>query len=300
MTQGRAHEDVRRRLEERYRRLEESRQVAPVAALISRFNEIDGGTRGAVVSTQLFTTVIPLIIIGFSYISGFADSASPGTIFIRQFALEHPLKERMRDAFGHSSGLRADWSVIGVAGFLIWGIPMAVSIAGIFAKAWRREQFGLLARLTRGTLWFLLYLAMIAAQERITFGHHHAHGTRSLLFLVGLIPVWLFWSLTPVLLVRDGWRGLRHLALAGLAGVVIDGVAIPLGARMFFPTLLHDWDGFGPIGVAMALLIWCSVVGTGWVLTACVSALLWERTAPSKVVVESQTAADSTALTATD
>ncbi|WP_431238849.1 hypothetical protein ACQ86B_03230 [Mycolicibacterium aichiense] len=83
---------------------------------------------------------------------------------------------------------------------------------------------------------------------------------------------------------------MRPLALAGLAGVVIDGVVIPLGSRLIFPSLLHDWDGFGPIGVAMALLIWCGAVGTGWVLTACVGAVLWERNAPSKMVVESQIA----------
>jgi hypothetical protein len=65
-------------------------------------------------------------------------------------------------------------------------------------------------------------------------------------------------------------------------------VIIPLTSRLLFPSLLHDWDGFGPIGVSMALLIWCGVVGTGWVVTACVGALLWERTAPAETVIESQ------------
>ncbi|WP_233211134.1 hypothetical protein [Mycobacterium sp. shizuoka-1] len=280
---------MRRRIEERYHRLEESRRLAPFASLVARFTEIDGGTQGAVVSTQLFTTVIPLIIIGFSYISGFADNASPGTIFIRQFALEHPLNDRVREAFGNSAGLRPDWTLIGVAGFLIWGVPMSATISTIFSRAWRREPYGLLTRLLRGTVWFGLYLVMIAVRERITFGGHVTGSGRVLLFIAGLIPVWLFWSITPVLLVRDGGRGLTPLALAGLAGVAIDGIAIPLGSRVFFPSLLHDWDGFGPIGVAMALLIWCGVVGTGWVLTACIGAVLWERTAPSEMVVDSQT-----------
>ncbi len=288
MTSSGDRRDVRGLLGQRYRALEESRRVRPIAALVARYREIEGGTQGALVSTQLFTTVIPLTIIGFSYLSGFADNASPGTIFIRQFGLAHPLSDRVREAFGHSSGLRADWTLIGVAGFLIWGIPMSVTVASIFAKAWRREQFGIAERLWRGTAWFALYLAMIAIRERIAFGGHHIHGMRPLLFGVALVPVWIFWSLTPVLLVRDGGRGMSHLALAGAAGVVIDGVAIPLAARMFFPSLLHDWDDFGPIGVAMALFIWCSVVGTGWVVTACVGALLWERTAPARTVIESQ------------
>jgi hypothetical protein len=31
------------------------------------------------------------------------------------------------------------------------------------------------------------------------------------------------------------------------------------------------------------------VIGTGWVITACVGAVLWERSAPSDTVVEVQT-----------
>ena len=37
-----------------------------------------------------FTTVIPLIIIGFDYLSGFAENASPGTLFIRELGLVSP------------------------------------------------------------------------------------------------------------------------------------------------------------------------------------------------------------------
>jgi hypothetical protein len=36
-------------------------------------------------------------------------------------------------------------------------------------------------------------------------------------------------------------------------------------------------------------MTWCGVIGIGWVLTACVGAVLWERTAPSETVIEAQT-----------
>lgn len=167
---------------------------------------------------------------------------------------------------------------------------MALTVAGIFARAWRRAPLPLFSRIIRGSAWFLLYLAMMVLRERMAFSGHHTAGVRILLFALALIPVWIFWSLTPVLLIRDGARGMSYLAMAGCAGVLIDGVAIPVAGRFFFPPLLDGWNGFGPIGVAMALLTWCGVIGTGWILTACVGAVLWEREAPAETVVESQSA----------
>jgi hypothetical protein len=276
-------------LQERYRRLAESRRLRPIAAIIARFTEIDGGTLGAMVSVQLFTTVIPLMIMGFAYLRGFADNASPGTVIVRELGLVHPASDHVRQAFGHSSALKSSWTFLGVAGFLIWGIPMGIMIAGIFAKAWRRQQFGLVGRLWRGVTWFALYLVMLGVRNRIAFGGDHHAAMRTARFAASLLPLWAFWSLTPALLVRDGGRGRTYLLLAGLAGVVIDGIVLPLGSRLFFPPILAGWQELGPIGVAMAILTWCGAVGTGWVITACVGAVLWERYAPSETVVESQT-----------
>jgi hypothetical protein len=289
MTEAGRQGEVRARLEERYRRLAASRKLRLATATMARFREIDGSTQGILVSVQLFTTVIPLMILGFSYVENFAQGASAGTIWIRELGLVHPTSDRVRGAFGSTAGLRSSWTFIGVAGFLIWGIPLAVTVAAIFAKAWRREQFGLPQRVLRGAVWFALYLTMIVCRERITFGHHHGSAIRVLLFVLAQGPVWLFWSLTPALLVRNGARSLIHLALAGLAGVVIDGVIIPLSNRVFFPLVLDGWVELGPIGIAMALFTWCGVIGTGWVITACVGAVLWERSAPSDTVVEVQT-----------
>ena len=277
-------------MEQSYRRLAETRKLRPAVAILQRFNEIDGGTLGILVSVLLFTTVIPLMLLGFSYFDGFAENISPGTIWIRELGLVHPTSDRVRGAFGDSSGLRSSWTFIGVAGFAVWGVPMAVAIAGIFARAWRRAPLDLVPRVVRGSVWLILYLAMMACRERIAFGADHPGFSGVLFFIAALVPVFIFWSLTPILLVRDGGRGLTYLALAGLAGVMIDGLCIPLAGRIVFPSLLEGWNGFGPIGVAMALLTWCGVIGTGWVVTACVGAVLWERNAPSQTVVESQTA----------
>jgi len=122
---------------------------------------------------------------------------------------------------------------------------------------------------------------MLIAHQRIAFGGQHGTGTRIALLLVALLPVWIFWSLTPVLLVQHGGWGWRDLLRAGLAGAVIDGVI--LGAvRLFFPIVLQGWTGFGPMGVAMTLMTWCGVLATGWVVIACAGAIVYERRAPAR------------------
>ncbi len=285
-----ARDEVRAHVAERRRRLAESRALSPFKAVLERFKEIDGANQGVLVSVQLFTVIIPLMILGFAYFSGFAENASPGTVWIRELGLEGPTSDTVRGAFGDTAALRSLWTVVGVAAFLVWGIPMSILVASVFARAWRRQQFGTGQRLARGALWFVLYLVMLVARERIAYGAEYTGATQLLLFVIALVPVWAFWSLTPLVLVRDGGHGLRYLAMAGLAGVVIDGIIIPVIGRLIFPGVIDAWTSFGPIGVAMAIMTWCAVIGTGWVITACVGAVLWERTAPTDTVLEAQTA----------
>jgi hypothetical protein len=285
-----SRDEVHQHLAERGRRLAESRALGPVKAVLLRFKEIDGANQGVLISVQLFTVVIPLMIIGFSYFKGFAGNASPGTVWIRELGLSGSTSDTVRGAFGDTAALRSIWNFVGVAAFLVWGIPMSIMVASMFARAWQREQFGAGQRLARGVVWFLLYLMMLVLRERIAYGGDYTGATQVLLFAIALVPVWVFWSLTPLVLVRDGGHGMKYLALAGLAGVVIDGIVVPAIGRIIFPGVIDAWTSFGPIGVAMAIMTWCGVLGTAWVITACVGAVLWERTAPTETVLQAQTA----------
>jgi hypothetical protein len=267
---------------ERLAALAKRRQVAFWVSVVRRFNEVDGGNQSVVLSVTLFTTVLPLIIITFGHASGFASNVNIGTLFNREAGLSGPTSDAVRSAFGTANALQSSWSVIGLAGFLVWGIPMAVSVAAIFAKAWRREALGFWHRLWRGTVWFLLYMLTLTLRDRIAYGVDHALGTQLALLAVSLVPIWVFWSATPALLVREGWRGGRFLLKAG---TVIQGVVLPLILRIVFPPMMSGWTGFGPIGVAMAIITWCGVIGISWVVTACVGAVLWERSAPATTVV---------------
>lgn len=280
---------LRDRLAKRYARLEESRRTAPLIAIGQRFFEIDGLTQGGLLAIELFTTIIPLIILGFGYFTGFNDTANVGDLFVRQLGLGHPLDDRFRAAFGTAGGLESTWTIFGLASFLIWGIPMSITVARMYAKAWRREPFPIGQTIARGATWFVLYLATMIGRQEIGVATTDGAGVHILVLIGALACVWLFWSLSPILLVRDGSRSWRALMIAGLAGVVIDGVVLHAASRIAFPPLLQGWTGFGPIGVAMTLMTWCGVLGVGWAVTACAGAVLWERWSPADVVVTTQT-----------
>ena len=288
MVDGSRTDSLKHKAESRVERLEQSRKTGPFVALGKRFFEIGGDTYAGLLAIELFTTVLPLVIIGYGYFSGFSSSASVGSIFSRQLGLSEAQTEVVRSAFGTSAGLESTWSVFGLLGFLIWGIPMAITVAGMFAKAWRREQFSIGRRIWRAVLWFFLYLVTLSARQFILSAFDLSWHGRLPLFVVSLIPTWVFWSLTPVLLVKDGGRGRKFLILAGLTGVVIDGVILVPAGRIVFPILLDGWAPFGPIGVSMTMMTWAGMVGIAWVITACAGALVWERNAPLATVIETQ------------
>ena len=71
-------------------------------------------------------------------------------------------------------------------------------------------------------MWFAVYLASLVVREQILIAIAHRHPWEVGLYVLALVPDFLFWMLTPLLLVRDGPRSRRLLAKAGLAGMLID------------------------------------------------------------------------------
>jgi uncharacterized BrkB/YihY/UPF0761 family membrane protein len=271
----------------RLEQLEASRKLGLPVATTRRFFEIEGLDLGGLLALELFTTVIPLILIGFGWFSGFSSSLSFGDLLIRQLELEGAGATQVRGLFGTTASLKSTWTVVGLASFLVWGIPMSSQVAKTFARAWRRERFAFLEEVWRGALWFFLFLASQVATLAVSA--IHVSGVPHIVFIVlGLLPSFVLWSATPALIVRNGKSGWKHLLWCGLAGVVLDAILIRVITRVLLPMLLGGWEGFGPIGAAMALMTWCTVVAALWVITACVSAVLWERSAPAALVIATQ------------
>lgn len=276
-------ETVTTRLEQ----LEDSRRLGLPVAATRRFFEIEGLDLGGLLALELFTTVIPLILIGFGWFSDFSNQLSFGDLLIRQLELHGDGASQVRGLFGTGASLKSTWTVVGLASFLVWGIPMASQVAKTFARAWRRERFGFFEEVWRGAVWFFLFLATQVATVAISTGK--VHGFADVIWnVLGLLPSFILWFATPAILVRKGAIGWKHLAWCGVAGVILDAVLIRFITRILLPMLLSGWEGFGPIGAAMTLMTWCTVVAALWVVTACLGAVLWERSAPAHLVLSTQ------------
>ncbi len=280
-------ENLKEQLGARYDRLEESKRLGLFVHATKRLFEVDGLDLAGLLALELFTTIIPLILLGYSWASHFSTSLNFGDELIKWMDLKGQAANIVRNLFGTNANLRQAWTFLGIAGYLVWGIPMSAQVAKTYARAYRRERWPFWTEVWRGSLWFALLLVTQAFTLAI-FRHQDRIILRILMNLAITVPSFILWSLSPVILVRNGGAGRKYLAWSGLTGVVLDLVLVRITLRWVFPRLLNNWTGFGPIGAAMAMMTTCTVIATLWVVNACIGAVLWERTAPADLVVTTQ------------
>jgi uncharacterized BrkB/YihY/UPF0761 family membrane protein len=292
-------ENLKGQLETRYERLEESKRLGMFVHATRRLFEIQGPDLAGLLALELFTTIIPLILLGYSWASHFSTDLSFGDQLIRWMDLKGQAADIVRNLFGANANLRQTWTFLGIAGYLVWGIPMSSQVAKTYARAYRRERWPFWTEVWRGTLWFVVFLGTQAVTLAIA-RHQSMIILRILMNLALVIPSFILWSLSPVILVRHGGAGRKYLAWSGLTGVVLDLLLVRITLRWVFPRLLNGWVGFGPIGAAMAMMTTCTVIATLWVANACIGAVLWERTAPPDLVITTQTGNTLRAQTVVD
>ena len=280
-------ESLKEHLTARYEHLEESKRLGFTVGTTKRFFEIEGLDLGGLLALELFTTIIPLILLGYSWASDFNANLSFGDFMIKWMDLRGQSAEQVQGLFGDSADLRSTWTFLGLAGFLFWGIPMSSQVAKTYARAFRRERWPFWTEVWRGSVWFAMlltsYILTLVLQRNLGF-----LGGMRFWNVLAWIPAFVLWSTSPLVLVRNGTNGWRHMAWCGLAGVALDLFGVRITLKVVFPMLLDGWVGFGPIGVAMAMMTTCTVIAALWVITACLGAVLWERNAPADTVIASQ------------
>ncbi len=243
-----------------------------------RFFAIDGLDLGSLVAIELFTTVLPILLLAYAWSQHFHTFSKVGQLFVSELQVGGEQAAEILHEFGTAAELHHVWTVAGVLGFLAWGIPMSLTVGRAFSLAWQRPMHTVLSRIWRGTVWFLLYLCSALLNHRAFIVDNDA------LMVVALVPALtisvLFWGASPVLLVKDFRWQWRSVLIAGVPGAIVMALMRGIVAGIVVPLLLSGWDGFGPIGVAFTLMTWCGVNGVAWVAIACLGAVLIEPDGP--------------------
>jgi hypothetical protein len=277
-------DQVTRRREE----LERSRHLGLLLLVQRRFKAIEGGELSVLISLSLFVAMVPLVLLGFSWLTGFSSSANLASFVIRHYSLHEPVAGIVRDTFASASADRSSSTVLGVASWAVAGFPLAVSVQKTFARAWRVPMLPWMASYLRGGLWFLLYVATQFGVEAATWTLGRNLGLGVLAGLAGVALTFVLWGATPHLLLgKDlgGWRGLVPTAIAG----TVVTVGLRLLSLLLLPRWLASWAiPFGAIGTSIALLLVVQLLATGWVVVAAFGAVYWERITDQDTVIRTE------------
>jgi len=279
-------ESIKEHLTDAYERLEETKRLGVLVAATRRFFAIEGLDLAGLLALELFTTIIPLVLLGYGWAVKFSPRLSMGDFLIDWMDLDGPSATIVNDLFGTGASIRSVWTVAGLAGFLVWGIPMSAQVAKVWARAFQRERFAFWSEVWRGAAWFVVL--MVSQSIGLGFVREPTSVVGFLVNLLSFVPGFLLWAISPTILIRNGRLGWRQFAWCGLVGVVLDNLFARITLRWVFPQLLKGWVGFGPIGAAMALMTTCTVIAVLWVASACLGAVLWERKTPAQTVLTSR------------
>ncbi len=90
-----------------------------VVRTAKRFFDIDGLDQSGLLAIELFTTVIPLMLIGFAFMTRFDETVNVGQMIVRQLNVGPPLDQTVISTFGDSADMKSVWTVAGLASFLV-------------------------------------------------------------------------------------------------------------------------------------------------------------------------------------
>jgi uncharacterized BrkB/YihY/UPF0761 family membrane protein len=276
---------VAARVSRRRAELESSRRLGLALLTWKRFGEIQGGDLAVLMTLSLFVAMVPLVLMAFSWISGFRPNANVATLVIRQYNLHGTEAEVVRNTFASANAGRSSATVLGLLGLFAAGFPAAVAVQKTFAHAWHAPRLTLVQSYLRGGGWFLIYIAVYLGVEAVRFEAGRSVFTTVLAIPIAVGLLLVMWMATPHLLLgKDlgGWRGLMPTALAGTVLTLV----FRLAGSLLMPRWLASWAiPFGAVGVTLGFLTWVGVQMTGWVGVACFGAVYWERIASEDVVL---------------
>jgi uncharacterized BrkB/YihY/UPF0761 family membrane protein len=251
-----------------------------------RFKRIEGKHLAIVIALNLFVAVIPLIIIGYSFIQAFNPQRDVGDLFVSDLHLTGSTAQIVRDTFTNASSGKSVALSISLISLLITGLDVSATAQIAYARAFTMTPLRGVQKYLRGAAWLVLLLADTGAALTLRdLATYHPVGFAIAAGTVLLVLEFGFFLLTPRLLLDlpFKWRDL----IPG-AAVCTVAAAIVHALLSFF---LRNWIGeyghaYGGFGVALALAAAVGLIASFWVWIAAVMGVYWERKAGPAAVAK--------------
>lgn len=272
---------------EKIDKLEQNKRIGILPATTKRFFKISGADLAGLLTLSLFTTLIPIIVLGIGRLTLARPHLTVGDRLAQRIGIQGNLVNLMHDAFPSGKDLKPLYTFFGVAGYLIYGIPLAIQVGRIFAKAYDSRRFPYIIEIVRGTLWFIAFLTATTVGQVTSRHYLSASGLGSYSLYIAILFV--LWTLTPAILVRDGTAGIKYLMVVGAFGAFVQSVILPIVFAIIIPLFLKSWSNFGSLGVAIVITTWCGITSFAWVTIACFGGTLSDRRAKNIPMSEALT-----------
>jgi len=219
---------------------------------LQRFTEANRNSSSALV-LNMFLSAIPALLAVYAL----ADlSASKGNgvarHLVRHLDLHGETAALVSHTFGTIAHNAAAASVIGLLGFVIFGLAVGKVLQEVYVRAWRVRS-GTLTDQWRFALWFIVATSLLGlwiSEESLA----------STLGTELLVPAWIailaaFWLWTPWFLMHREIAA-RRLVPGALLAAAAYAVALSVSQLLVGRWVNENGHFFGSFGVALALLLW--------------------------------------------
>ena len=260
--------------------------MAFLLAANRRFKQIEGKHLAIVIALNMFLAVIPLIIIGYAFISAFNPHDDVGNVLARNLHLSGDTASIVKGTFSNASSGKSVALSISLISLLITGLDVSATAQTAYARAFDMTSLRSVQKYLRGAAWLILLLADIgiALSLRNLATHYHIWFTIGVAIVLLLLEFG-FYLVTPRLLLDlpFRWRDLVPGAIVCAVVASIVHVVLTFFLRNWFGEYGHAYGGFG---VALALAAAVGLIASFWVWIAAVMGVYWERKAGPAAVAQ--------------
>jgi uncharacterized BrkB/YihY/UPF0761 family membrane protein len=251
-----------------------------------RFKKIGGKHLAIVIALNLFVAFIPLIIIGYAFISAFNPHRDVGNLLAGNLHLSGSTASVVRDTFATASSGKSVALSISLISLLVTGLDVSATAQIAYARAFDMTPLRGVQKYLRGAAWLVLLLADtgIALSLRSLTTHYHIWFTIGA-GIVLLVLEFGFYLVTPRLLLElpFRWRDLVPGAVVCAVAASIVHIVLIFFLRNWFTEYGHAYGGFG---VSLALAAAVGLIASFWVWIAAVMGVYWERKAGPAAVAK--------------